>query len=267
MKNLVFRIIIKFLKRFYFQKKYFSAILPIYKIDPDLKNKDGFPIFNPDYLHITRTIELIKEYKLDENNLIVDIGAATGYVSSLFAQEFTSTPIISFEPIKDSYYKLCDVAKNYKNIHPVNKALGIKSNRMCINVANRITASSLFQFNPKEDENFITKNISLVRKEEIILSTLDQEIPIAKSINVIKLDVQGYELEALKGATNTIKRTYFILIEVSNHNYYLHGVKYYEVDEFLRQNDFELVSFLPSLTDKTRILEWDCIYRNKKLIN
>lgn len=255
---------IQFLKRFYCQEKYLSAILSIYKINP-LKNNNDSLKSKPGYLHIAKTIELVKEYNLNENNLIVDIGAADGYVSSLFAQEFPSTPIISFEPIKESYKKLCEVAKNYKSINPVNKALGIERNRMSINVANRITASSLFKLNPQEDDNFITQNISLVRKEEIVISTLDHEIENDKGINIIKLDVQGSELNVLKGSVNVLKNTYFIVIEVCNHDYYENGAKYYQVDAFLRQKNFELVTFLPSLQDKKKTLEWDCIYRNKNV--
>ena len=267
MKNFVFRVIVKFLKRFYFQKKYLSAVLDIYNINTDIKTNSDPPFFNPGYIHIAETIDLIKEYNLNETNLIVDVGAADGYVSALFAQQFPFAQIISFEPIKNNYKKLFEVAKEYKNIKPINKALGTKSCGMKINVANRITASSLFKLNPQKDENFITQNISLVRQEEVILSTLDQEIAKDKNINVIKLDVQGYELEALKGSSDTLKRTFLILIEVSNHDYYLNGAKYYEIDQFLRHHEFELVSFLPSLQDKRKILEWDCIYSNKNLLN
>lgn len=266
MNNIIFRLIIFFLSRFYSDRKYLLSILTVYKTSLEDKSPKVSVVSNNGYLHIAQTIDLVKEYKLSENNLIVDVGAADGYVSSLFANEFPFTQIISFEPIKDSYKKLCRVAQKYKTITPVNKALGMKSNKMFINVANRITASSLFQLNPQKDENFITKNISLVRKEKIILSTLDEEISKEKNINVIKLDVQGYELEALKGSLNALKRTFFIVVEVSNHNYYLNGSKYYEIDEFLRRCEFELVSFLPSLSDKRKILEWDCIYKNKKLI-
>ena len=82
----------------------------------------------------------------------------------------------------------------------------------------------------------------------------------------MKLDVQGFEIEALKGAVNCLSRTYFVLIELSNHDYYKHGAKYFEVDDFLRQIGFELQTFIPSLRDKNKILEWDSIYMNKKLL-
>ena len=63
----------------------------------------------------------------------------------------------------------------------------------------------------------------------------------------------------------SMKRTHIILVELGNHNYYKDGAKYYEVDEFLRAHNFELLSFIPSLRDKSKFLEWDSIYVNKAI--
>ncbi|MEO6452923.1 MAG: FkbM family methyltransferase [Ginsengibacter sp.] len=225
-----------------------------------------FAFFNSYFLHIKQAISLINEKRLDQKNIIIDVGAARGYVSGLFAKYLPETKIYAFEPIKASFGELVIVSKKFSNIIPVNKAMGAAKYLQQINVANRITASSLFELNPQNDDNFITQNINLVNKEEIEVSTIDDEIPANIKVNLIKLDVQGYEIEALKGAINTLKRTYIVLVEVSNHNYYLNGAKYYEIDTFLRTQNFELLSFIPSLRDKNKILEWDCIYINKELM-
>jgi len=224
-----------------------------------------FAFFNPGFLHIKQAISLIKENQLDKNNIVIDVGAARGVVSCVFAKYLPETKIYAFEPIKASYNELVEAAKPFPNIITVNKAMGASKYLQEINVANRVTASSLFSFNPESDDNFITQNINLVNKEQIEVSTLDDEIPSNVNVNLIKLDVQGFEIEALKGSVNTLKRTRFVLVEVSNHNYYLNGAKYYEIDEFLRNHNFELLSFIPSLRDKNKILEWDCIYINKEL--
>jgi FkbM family methyltransferase len=224
-----------------------------------------FAFFNPGYLHIKQAISLVKEANYDKNNIIVDVGGANGYVCSLFAGAFPETKVYSFEPIKVSYDKLLAVSKQYPNIIPINKALGAANSTMDINVAHRVTSSSLFELNADGDDNFITQNISLTRKETIEISTLDTEIPDNVNINLIKIDVQGFEIETLKGALKAMKRTHIILVELANHDYYKGGAKYYEVDEFLRAHDFELLSFIPSLRDKSRFLEWDSIYVNKAL--
>jgi FkbM family methyltransferase len=225
-----------------------------------------FAFFNPGFLHIKQAISLIKQLKPDKNNIIIDVGASEGSVSLFFAKHFPQTKIYSFEPIQSSYKRLVSATKQFSNIHPINKAAGAAKYSQEINVANRISSSSLFELNPKNDDNFITKNIGLVNKEKIEVSTIDDEIPNDVNINLIKFDVQGFEIEAMKGAIDALKRTLIVVVEVSNHNYYLNGAKYYEIDDFLRSKDFELLSFIPSLRDKNKILEWDAIYSNKKLV-
>jgi FkbM family methyltransferase len=225
-----------------------------------------FAFLNSNSLHIKQAISLIKEKHLDDN-IIVDVGAAKGSVSALLAEHLPQTKIYAFEPIKTSYDELTAISKRFPNILPINKAMGTKKRFQEINIANRENASSLFELNPKNDNNFITQNINLVRKEEIEVSTIDDEIPKNINISLLKLDVQGYEIEALKGALDTLTRTYIVLVEVSNHDYYLNGAKYYEIDDFLRSKNFELVSFIPSQRDKNKILEWDCIYKNNELVS
>ena len=41
-----------------------------------------------------------------------------------------------------------------------------------------------------------------------------------ESVDVIKIDVEGYEMEVLKGAEQTLKNTKFIMIEL-NYFYFL----------------------------------------------
>ncbi|MDJ1502178.1 FkbM family methyltransferase [Xanthocytophaga agilis] len=222
---------------------------------------------NPGYNHIDKSVEILKRTTGNQADLlIVDIGAATGYVSELFAKTLPEHTIYSFEPIKNSYEQLKNKSEFYKNIIPRNKAIGSSNTELEINVANRITASSLYALNPGEDNNFITQNINLTRKETITVSTLDTEISIGQRIGILKLDVQGYELEALKGAYRCLEETYIILVEVSNHNYYTGGAQYYEIDDFLRKKGFRLYTIIPSLRENGRMLEWDCIYTNQKFV-
>ena len=40
------------------------------------------------------------------------------------------------------------------------------------------------------------------------------------------------------------KKTKFVLIEMSNHNLYINGCKYFEVDDLLRKNNFTLADII-----------------------
>ncbi len=56
--------------------------------------------------------------------------------------------------------------------------------------------------------------------------------------NVIMIDVQGAELLALKGATNTLKNIDVIVSEISPDEMYKGSVPVYELDKFLLEHDF-----------------------------
>lgn len=67
---------------------------------------------------------------------------------------------------------------------------------------------------------------------------LDTLVKDMEYIDYLKLDVQGAELIILSGATETLKRTTFVQLEVSVIEYNKGGACWHEIDEFLRQNGF-----------------------------
>ena len=60
----------------------------------------------------------------------------------------------------------------------------------------------------------------------------------------MKIDTQGHELNVLEGAKNTLKHVSFILIEMNNHDIYAGSSKYYEIDTWLRSNNFQLADII-----------------------
>jgi hypothetical protein len=81
-------------------------------------------------------------------------------------------------------------------------------------------------------------------------------------IGIMKIDVQGYELNVLRGARTTLSRTDIVVLEANNHEGYRGSAKYWEVDLFLREKGFTLYDIIPSIVDGGRLKEWDMIYMN-----
>ena len=82
----------------------------------------------------------------------------------------------------------------------------------------------------------------------------------------MKIDVQGYEIEVLLGASDHLQNVDLIVVEVSNHDGYESAPKYYEVDRVIRENGFVISDLFPNSKEKNQLLEWDIIYINKRLI-
>jgi len=216
------------------------------------------------YYHIEKAIRLIKKIDIKEH-IIVDVGGASGVTARLFSQNFNQTKIWVFEPIKSNYDLLNSMAKENSNLVIIPKAAGNKKEKTFINKANRITSSSLYELNVDEKSEIFSKILQPEGREEIEITTLDDTLP-DKNISILKLDVQGYELEVLKGSMHALERTVLIVLEMNNHDGYKGAPKYFEIDNFLRDKNFVLFDMFPSIKDNDQLKEWDSIYMNRNYI-
>lgn len=222
--------------------------------------------FNNGYMHIERVIEIAKKEAAEgmDKKIIVDAGAASGIITTIFFQHFPSDNIYSFEPVQNTFQTLLKRVNGISGIHTRNKALGNSNCTMQINKASRITSSSLFPIDTNISNDFLSVNLKADGDEMISVAKMDDELPSFSEVRIIKIDVQGYELEVLKGGVETLKRTHFILLEMQNHESYIGAPKYYDLDNFLRIRGFELFDIIPSIRLDDKLYEWDAIYRNKK---
>ncbi|MBK7501082.1 MAG: FkbM family methyltransferase [Ignavibacteriales bacterium] len=147
-----------------------------------------------------------------------------------------------------------------------NKALGNIELNSKINIASRVTSSSIFNLNPDQNSSIFSGDLNFCRSEEITITTLDSVIEKDIAIGIIKLDVQGYEMEVLKGANSLLDRAMIIVLEMNNHNHYPGAPKYFELDEYLRNRNFTIFDIFPSTKDSGRLKEWDSIYINNKYL-
>lgn len=229
---------------------------------------DKYPsAFNDGYLHIHKAIEYVRHYNLhQEPAIIVDVGAALGVTAEKFSKAFPASDVYAFEPIQSTFQSLKKNVSGNKNIRPINKGLGKEAGQFTIHLSKRITSSSLLDMKKNISNEFFSDNIQQVGTEMITVSTLDKEIPSDKNISILKMDVQGYELEILKGGTESLKHTSVILVEMQNHDLYSNAPMYYDIDLFLRQHGFELRDMIPSIRQDRKLYEWDAIYVNKNIL-
>lgn len=170
-----------------------------FKLNNTSKNEIGGFKFYGDYnLHSFVDLGLSeKDLEHIKNKDIIDAGAFTGD-TCLPLSKVTTRNVYAFEPFEDSFKLLKkNVESNHiKNIIPVNKSLGnINGERtLFLSGTNIQGITSDADIRPYDTE---------IKVEE---TTIDQFVE-ENNLNVgyITVDVEGAEMDLLKGAINTIK--------------------------------------------------------------
>ena len=144
-------------------------------------------------------------------NTILDIGAWCG-TWSLALQKYAKN-IICYEPNKIHFTCLERNLAPYTHVTLQNQAIGNEDGFV------RLL------------EEKATQNTRVLKEQgETIISKLDSlSLP---SIDMIKIDVEGLELEVLKGANRTLKDVQFIMIELNN-NSKKYGSSNLEIEDYI----------------------------------
>lgn len=158
----------------------------------------GFKFYGDYNLHSFIDLGLSKkdlEYIKDKD--IIDAGAFTGD-TCLPLSKVTSKNIYAFEPFKDSFKLLKKniESNNIKNIIPINKSLGNINGERTLFLSGKnvqgITSDSKIRAYDEE-----------IKVEETTIDQFAEENNL--DVGYITIDVEGAEMDLLKGAENTIK--------------------------------------------------------------
>lgn len=164
-------------------------------------------------LDYTYLCNKIKELDI---KIFIDIGACWGLYSLRVASKFKDIQVYSFDPISKNIERLKkSILKNkILNIKVYNSAVGNEDGNITLNVDSDFSPNYFispdFYFN---DEKKIFK------KEVCQIIKLDSSLDIYLSTLALKIDVEGHELEVLKGAKNLlVNNKCIILIEILINN-------------------------------------------------
>ena len=145
-----------------------------------------------------RGYERHPNYTPKRGDIIVDVGAFVGLYSLKAAK--SGALIISVEPNPVSFTWLCENIKlnNFGNVIPINITLSDHEGFGYLNIVDKRMPSSLAHISRADMPNVV----------RIKLTTLDSLI---KSLNlsrvdIMKVDVEGHELEVLKGCQNSLRK-------------------------------------------------------------
>lgn len=176
---------------------------------------------------------ILREFQLclrDTKDLVVfDIGGLRGDYAGALGLSDSVKSIVSFEPVPDSFNELVQRAKLNPKVMPVNVALGDEDATVSFFMNDSRASSSPLPMLPKHVESFphtgTTSEISVrMKRLDDLMVELGLEQP-----DVIKLDVQGFEAQVIRGGKQTFSRAKWCHVELSLVPLYDGAATFYEV--------------------------------------
>lgn len=208
------------------------------------------------------SLEFLELIKNDGNNSIFfDIGANAGTWSLLVKSLFPKAVIHAFEPVpnyqlefKKSTEKLSDIT-----LHPF--AAGNANKFETYNLSGHSSSflevtEELLKIHPNEKKTGEI-NVKMIRLDDFVKQ---HHIPYP---NVLKLDVEGFELEALKGAEECMKNASYIILEVSFIERHRSQPLFNDIVKFMADNNYLVCAFPVTITKGKPITSTDILFKNK----
>lgn len=172
--------------------------------------------------------------------LIFDIGANVGDISLRYAELFPGAKIYAFEPFGESYNILQQRVNENHKIKTIQKAIGETVSSMQFYVNNNADTNSLLQSKKMGlSSDSQVANKTSINVDVITLDSFCEQHQI-NTIDILKMDIQGAELSALKGAANMMaqKKIRLIYTETYFRQQYINQPLFQDIALWLQQYDY-----------------------------
>jgi FkbM family methyltransferase len=161
--------------------------------------KNAFALYKPVYARFKHKqdafeIDLLKKH-ISKNATVLDIGANIGFYATILSDLVGEKgKVHCFEPDIKNFNHLKNHTAQHHNIVINNKAVGPKSGILKIYTSNKLNVDHR-TYKPEEYDKEI----------EIEAISIDDYLHSNLSVDFIKIDIQGFEMEAVKGMQKTLE--------------------------------------------------------------
>ena len=194
--------------------------------------------------------ENLHKIKLRKKPIIFDVGANIGSISLNYIKKFPHAIIHAFEQNNEAFQIFKEKIKS-KNIILNNIGIGEKSGTKKLHYTLKSGNSSIRVLNLKSKwiknkakiYNTVPKKY-IKKTSDIKVTTIDKYVKKnkIKTIDLMKIDTQGYEANILQGSKNSLKKIIKnIELEIMLDDCYKVNMNFYEIEKILNPMGFKLI--------------------------
>jgi FkbM family methyltransferase len=190
-------------------------------------------------------------------SFVLDVGANRGQWISSLMELLPVNEVWIFEPNPDAM-KICKTnVGEREGIVYFDLGLGDACGELVLNVTETSEFASLLE--PRTEflnASYGATAAHVVARNKVSIATLDSIVPEARSIDLLKIDVQGFERAVLTGARRVLANTRAVLIEVNLQSHYVGDDTFPALWNQLAEQGFSFWSMSPPSLDGSGKAFW-----------
>ena len=160
-----------------------------------LKKTFGINFIGKSNIETFSEYSTFKDFLPSDNEVVLDIGGYQGETAIFYSKICKAKKVVVVEPVSVNFKYLLKNIKNFRNIIPIKKAVSDR------NEVIRIKYDPISKMGMSDaGNNFKTEKVRTITLDKLV-ETLG-----LKNVDLIKIDVEGFEMSVLKGGINMIKK-------------------------------------------------------------
>lgn len=219
----------------------------------------GYLLANPSYSKVRNTKGDRNLYRLlnkswflhQDIRTVLDVGSNEGQFIKTALALMPDAFIYGFEPNPQAIQKLETTELNWQKVKILPIAFGSNKTVLPLNISKFSPSSSFLRMN----EQHITE-FPGTETEQVVGVTVDRLDNIVKSLEaasgpfLLKIDVQGFEMEVLLGATGIFDEISVIVCELNIAPLYENQYNFESIVAFMHQHHFQLIDISEPVRSK-----------------
>lgn len=199
--------------------------------------------FRPGLLKgVAATVEHAPAFKPYHFETVIDVGANRGQFTLLMAGLFPEARILAFEPLIEPFRRLIAVTAALPNVRAFHSAIGPERTSLPMNVSKRDDSSSLLPITAMQEKIFPHTGHARIDHVRVApLGDFIDDVDLARP-SLLKIDVQGFELQVLKGAADCLDDFDVVYVEASFVQLYEGQPYASDIIDFLHKRQFRLAA-------------------------